>query len=151
MFVFQTNKIFFPPVFKYHDVFQDHSEDYIGNDDIIDITEVIVLQFMSLQYVIYCLENSITENIVKITFFRPSRFSQLRMIRLISADTNDLCKNYLKELRNCILCITRAWLLFCSIRIYISLHFLLILLKIQFHIFLRSVFFVCCVLNSMSS
>ena len=30
----------FPPIFKYHNVFQNHSEDYIGNDDIIDINEV---------------------------------------------------------------------------------------------------------------
>ena len=30
----------------------------------------------------------------------------------------------LKELRNCILCIIRVWSLFCSARVYISLHFL---------------------------
>ena len=35
----------------------------------------------------------------------------------------------LKELRNCILCIFRAWSLFCSWRIYISLHFLPLLFK----------------------
>ena len=39
----------------------------------------------------------------------------------------------LKELRNCILCIIRVWLLFCSVRVYISLHFLPILLaKLRF-------------------
>ena len=31
---------------------------------------------------------------------------------------------YLKELRNCILCIIRVWSLFCSVRVYMSLHFL---------------------------
>ena len=34
----------------------------------------------------------------------------------------------LKELRNCILCIIPVWSLFCSIRVYKSLHFLQILL-----------------------
>ena len=36
----------------------------------------------------------------------------------------------LKELRNCILCIICVWSLFCSVRVYISLHFLPILLVI---------------------
>ena len=34
----------------------------------------------------------------------------------------------LKGLRNCILCIIRVWSLFCSARVYISLHFLPVLL-----------------------
>ena len=38
-----------------------------------------------------------------------------------------LAKN-LKELRNCISRITRMWPLFCSLRVYTSLHFLSILL-----------------------
>ena len=36
-------------------------------------------------------------------------------------------KKLLKELRNCILCIVSVWSLFCSVRVYISLHFLPIL------------------------
>ena len=36
----------------------------------------------------------------------------------------------LKELRNCILYIIRVWLLFCSVRVYVSLHFLPVLLVI---------------------
>ena len=28
---------------KYHAEFEDHSEDYIGEDDIVDISEIIVL------------------------------------------------------------------------------------------------------------
>ena len=32
----------------------------------------------------------------------------------------------IKELQNCILCITRVWSLVCSERVYISLHFLYI-------------------------
>ena len=37
--------------------------------------------------------------------------------------------NWLKELRNCISSIIRLWSLFCSIRVYASLHFLPILLE----------------------
>ena len=35
----------------------------------------------------------------------------------------------LKELRNCILCVICVWPLFCSIRVYASLHFLPIFLE----------------------
>ena len=53
----------FPPIFKYHVVFQDQPEDdYIGEDEIMDMTEVIVLTFMSLQYVILCSKSFITGN-----------------------------------------------------------------------------------------
>ena len=45
----------------------------------------------------------------------------------------------------------RSCSLFCSIWIYISLYFLPILWQIYFFIFVCSVFFVCSVLNSMSS
>ena len=39
----------------------------------------------------------------------------------------------LKELRNCILCTIPVWSLFCSVRIYIILHFLpIILVKLDF-------------------
>ena len=41
VFFFQTSTIFFPLLFKYHVAFQDQSEDYIGEDDIIDMNEVI--------------------------------------------------------------------------------------------------------------
>ena len=43
IFSFQTKTVFFAPYFKYDVVFQDHSEDYIGENDIIDMIEVIVL------------------------------------------------------------------------------------------------------------
>ena len=42
-FFFQTSIVFFPPFFKYYVVFQDRPEDYIGEDDIIDMSDVIVL------------------------------------------------------------------------------------------------------------
>ena len=32
---FQSSTVLFPPFFKYHVVFQDQSEDYIGEEDII--------------------------------------------------------------------------------------------------------------------
>ena len=35
---------------------------------------------------------------------------------------------FTKELQNCILCIIRVWSLFCSVRVFVSLHFLAILL-----------------------
>ena len=42
-FFFQTSTVFFSPFLKYHVVLQDQSEDCIGEDDIIDMIEVIVL------------------------------------------------------------------------------------------------------------
>ena len=44
--------------------------------------------------------------------------------------------NYeLKDLRNCILCLISVWSLFCSVRVYISLHFLpMILVKLDFRL-----------------
>ena len=47
----------------------------------------------------------------------------------------------LKELRNRISRIIRLWSLFCSIRVYASLHFLLIHLENSFFIFLRFLLF----------
>ena len=38
--------------------------------------------------------------------------------------TEDNSLDDLKELRNYILCIIRVWSLLCSVRVYISLHFL---------------------------
>ena len=53
----------FPPIFKYHVVFQHQPEDdYIGKDDIMDMTEVIAIMFTSLQYVILCSKSFITVN-----------------------------------------------------------------------------------------
>ena len=41
----------------------------------------------------------------------------------------------LKELQNCILCVVGVWSLFCSVRVYIILHFLPILLvKLSFRL-----------------
>ena len=72
----------FSPFFKYHIVFPDQPEDCIGEDDIIDIVEVIILQFMSLQYVILCSKEFITENIVKTAFLLPSTFLSSRKLSL---------------------------------------------------------------------
>ena len=41
---------------------------------------------------------------------------------------NEVWFSKLKELRNCILRIIRVWSVFCSVQVYISLHFLPILL-----------------------
>ena len=39
----------------------------------------------------------------------------------------------LKKVRNCILCIIRVWSLYCSVRVYTSLHFLPIrFVKLEF-------------------
>ena len=43
-----------------------------------------------------CSENFIVENIVKIAFSLPCRFSPLRILRLISANKIELYKNYLR-------------------------------------------------------
>ena len=44
IFFFQTSTVaVFLPFLKCHVVFQDQSEDYIGEEDIVDMTEVIVL------------------------------------------------------------------------------------------------------------
>ena len=50
----------------------------------------------------------------------------------------------LKELQNCTLCFNCAWSLFCSILIYVSLHFFPIFFNKLF-VFLCSVVFVCSV------
>ena len=42
IFFFQASAVFFSPFLNYHVVFQDQSEDYIGEDEIIDMIEVIV-------------------------------------------------------------------------------------------------------------
>ena len=46
-----TKGFFFFQTSKDHLVFVDQPEDYIGEDDIIDMTEVTVLQLTSLKYV----------------------------------------------------------------------------------------------------
>ena len=55
---------------------------------------------------------------------------------------NEAC---LKELRNCILCIIREWSLFCSVRVYVSLYFLLFLLVKLLLIFLCFRFLCFCI------
>ena len=45
-FFFQTSTVFFPPVFKYHIVFQDQSKDYVGKYFIIEMIKVIVIQYV---------------------------------------------------------------------------------------------------------
>ena len=47
----------------------------------------------------------------------------------------------LKELRNCVLRIIRVWSVFCSVQVYISLHFLpIFLVKPGFRLFCFSIF-----------
>ena len=63
----------------------------------------------------------------------------------------------LKDLRNCILCVIQVWSVFYSVRVYISLHFIPILLvKLSFrplrvYIFGFEFFILLYVLNSTSS
>ena len=58
--------------------------------------------------------------------------------------------NPLKDLQNCILCIIPVWSLFCSIRVYKSLHFLLVHLVFVLLCFIFSCFcffvflYLCC-------
>ena len=54
VFCYQTITVFFPLFFKNHIVFQDQSEDCVGEDDIIDMTEVTALSSTNLLYVILC-------------------------------------------------------------------------------------------------
>ena len=68
--------MFFLPFFKYHDVFQDPSKDYISKDDITGMTEVIALY-------VCCAQSFITECAVKISFPLHCRFSFLRILRFI--------------------------------------------------------------------
>ena len=46
--------VFFSSFLKCHIIFQNESGDYKGEDDIIDIIEVDIIYFISLQYVILC-------------------------------------------------------------------------------------------------
>ena len=71
-------------------------DDPTDEDNIIDMIELSVLQFMSLQYVVLSLKNFTTENIVKIAFLLPVRFSSLRILRLILVNTKELCNDYLR-------------------------------------------------------
>ena len=70
-----------------------------------------------------------------------SRWFPAKRYRVSSWPTGIMCSppkwNHwilrLKELRNCILCTIPVWSLFCSVRIYIILHFLpIILVKLDF-------------------
>ena len=48
---------------------------------------------------------------------------------------------FLKELQKCILCIIRVWSVFCSVQVYISLHFLpILLIKPGFRLFCFCIF-----------
>ena len=42
-FPIKLAQVFFPPFFEYHILFQDQSEENIGEDDVIDMIEIIVL------------------------------------------------------------------------------------------------------------
>ena len=76
--------------FKYHVVFQDRSEANIGEDDIIDMIYIILLYFMSLKYVVLYSKDFI-ENYYENRFLP---FSSLRILRLFSATSKELCNNY---------------------------------------------------------
>ena len=56
-------------------------------DSITDMVDIILLYFTTLQYVILCSKNFNTENIVKIVFSLPCRFSSLKMLKLVSVNT----------------------------------------------------------------
>ena len=56
--------------------------------------------------------------------FDVKSMTQPLMLRSSLCQSHGNFWEHLKELRNFILCIIRVWLLFCSIRVYISLHFL---------------------------
>ena len=56
----------------------------------VKMIEVIVLKFMSLKYVILCSKKFITEDIMKIAFLLPCRFSSLRILKLFSANEEDI-------------------------------------------------------------
>ena len=67
-------------------------DDIIGEDGIIDMIEVIILQLITSQYVILCSRKFLTENIVKIAFSFPFIFSSLRILILMSTSTKELYK-----------------------------------------------------------
>ena len=75
-FFLQTSTLFFPLCFE---------RTVASFQDDIDMIEVIVLQFMSLQCVILCFKNFIKENIAKIVFSILCRFSSLIILKLIPA------------------------------------------------------------------
>ena len=52
-FFFQTSTVFFSPFLKYNVIFPNQSRDYKSEYDIIGLTKLISLKFMSLQYVVF--------------------------------------------------------------------------------------------------
>ena len=82
----------FPTFLKYH--IQDQL-DYIGEDDIINLTGVNALYFW-VYSMLYCVQRILSENIVRIAYSIPCRFPSLKILRFISANTKELWKNYLR-------------------------------------------------------
>ena len=86
-FLFKTSTVLLPTFCKYHVVFQDHSEDYIGEDGIINMIKVnrLVYKF-TIRYVVFK-ELHHRKYCEQLLF--PCRFSSLRIVRLISSNTKD--------------------------------------------------------------
>ena len=62
--------------------------------------------------------------ISELTIFREFWYSALIKGLKLSKLECIFCFKSLKELRNCILCVSRVWSLFCSIWVYLGLPFL---------------------------
>ena len=52
-FFFQTSAVFFPSFLKCYAIFQDQSEDCIGEDEIVDMIESLYLVLVSLCYIVF--------------------------------------------------------------------------------------------------
>ena len=65
---------------------------------------------------------------IEIIYYKRYRFAYYTIFTADIEANPDPKHSFLKELRNGIFCTICVWSLFCSVRIYISLHFLLILL-----------------------
>ena len=65
---------------------------------------------------------------IEIIYYKRYRFAYYTIFTADIEANPDPKHSFLKELRNGILCTICVWSVFCSVRIYISLHFLLILL-----------------------
>ena len=67
----------------------------IDEDDISDIIEVIYCSLW-IYSLLYFVQRTSSQKILKIAFFLPCRFLSLRTLRLISTNTKELYKNYLR-------------------------------------------------------
>ena len=97
VFFFQTSKMFLPPFYQNHVVFQYPPEAYIGENEIIVMIEVIVIyEFKECYYVLKELHQRKYENCI----FSSLQIFILKILTLkilISPNTKELCKNYLSS------------------------------------------------------